>query len=168
VQPVGSGGRVLLLRGFDPADPAHPFWFTIGGGIDPGESVAEAAPRELREEAGIVADAASLGDPVCHRATEFSFDRTRFRQEEEYLLLRVGSDEVSFDGMDEAETQTMLGYRWLDPAELESLDDPLFPPELPRLLRELTAPTLIGGLRPPAGPTRAAWAARARPSACRR
>jgi 8-oxo-dGTP pyrophosphatase MutT (NUDIX family) len=139
VLPVDSSGRVLLLRGFDPADPAHPFWFTIGGGIDPGESVAEAAARELREEAGIAADAASLGDPVWHRATEFSFDGTRFRQEEEYFLLRVGSDEVSFDGMDDAEMQTVLGYRWLDPAELESLDEPLFPPELPRLLRELTA-----------------------------
>jgi hypothetical protein len=46
---------------------------------------------------------------------------------------------VSFDGMDDSETQTILGYRWLNPAELESLDEPLFPPELPRLLRELTA-----------------------------
>jgi 8-oxo-dGTP pyrophosphatase MutT (NUDIX family) len=139
VLPVDSGGRVLVLRGFDPADPDHPFWFTIGGGTDPGESVAQAAARELREEAGITADAASLGDPVWHRTTEFSFGGTRIQQEEEYFLLRVGSNEVSFDGMDDSETQTVLGYRWLNPAELESLDEPLFPPELPRLLRELTA-----------------------------
>jgi 8-oxo-dGTP pyrophosphatase MutT (NUDIX family) len=139
VLPVDSGGRVLLLRGFDPADPGHPFWFTIGGGTEPGESVAEAAARELQEEAGIAADAASLGDPVWHRSTEFSFGGTRYQQEEEYFLLRVGSDEVSFDGMDDSEIHAVLGYRWLKAAELESLDEPLFPPELPRLLRELTA-----------------------------
>jgi 8-oxo-dGTP pyrophosphatase MutT (NUDIX family) len=141
VLPIDPGGRVLLLRGYDPADPGHPFWFTIGGGTDPGESVAGAAARELREEAGIAADAASLGDPVWRRATEFSFDGTRFQQEEDYFLLRVGSDEVSFDGMDDSEKETVLGYRWLDPAELESLDEPLFPPELPRLLRDLTSPS---------------------------
>ena len=139
--PIDPGGRVLLLRGYDPADPGHPFWFTIGGGTDPGESVAGAAARELREEAGIAADAASLGDPVWRRATEFSFDGTGFQQEEDYFLLRVGSDEVSFDGMDDSEKETVLGYRWLDPAELESLDEPLFPPELPRLLRDLTSPS---------------------------
>jgi len=141
VLPIDPGGRVLLLRGYDPADPGHPFWFTIGGGTDPGESVAGAAARELREEAGVAADAASLGDPVWRRATEFSFDGTRFQQEEDYFLLRVGSDEVSFDGMDDSEKETVLGYRWLDPAELESLDEPLFPPELPRLLRDLTSPS---------------------------
>jgi 8-oxo-dGTP pyrophosphatase MutT (NUDIX family) len=139
VLPVDPRGRVLLLRGYDPADPGHPFWFTIGGGTDPGESVAEAAARELREEAGIAADTASLGDSVWRRAHEFSFDGTRFQQEEEYFLLCVGSDEVSFDGMDDCEKETVLGYRWLTPAELESLDEPLFPPELPDLLRELTA-----------------------------
>jgi 8-oxo-dGTP pyrophosphatase MutT (NUDIX family) len=139
VLPVDARGRVLLLRGFDPADPGHPFWFTVGGAPDHGETLAEAAARELREEAGIVADAASLGDPVWHRATEFSFDGTRFQQEEEYFLLRVGSPAVSLDGMDYIEKETVLGYRWLDPAELESLDEPLFPPELPRLLRDLTS-----------------------------
>jgi 8-oxo-dGTP pyrophosphatase MutT (NUDIX family) len=58
VLPVDAGGRVLLLLGYDPADPGHPFWFTIGGGTAPGESVAEAAARELHEEAGIAADVA--------------------------------------------------------------------------------------------------------------
>jgi 8-oxo-dGTP pyrophosphatase MutT (NUDIX family) len=137
VLPVDARGRVLLLLGFDPADPGHPFWFTIGGGTDPDESMAEAAARELREEAGIDVSAASLGEPVWRRATEFSFDGTRYQQEEEYFLLRVGSDEVSLDGMDDFEKQTVLGYRWLSPADLESLSEPYFPPELPRLLRDL-------------------------------
>jgi 8-oxo-dGTP pyrophosphatase MutT (NUDIX family) len=129
---------VLLLRGFDPARPDHPFWFTVGGGADPGETLAEAAAREMREEVGIVADAAALGRPVWRRATEFTFDGTRFRQEEEYFVIRVGSCEVSMAGMDESETDTVTGYRWLSAAEIDALGEPFFPPELPDLLRELT------------------------------
>jgi 8-oxo-dGTP pyrophosphatase MutT (NUDIX family) len=138
VLPVGPGGRVLMLRGFDPSDPGRPVWFMVGGGADPGESLAEAAARELREDAGIAADAASLGDPVWHRTVEFGFDGTRYRQDEEYFLLRVGSYAVSLDGMDESERETVIGYGWLSAPELESLGEPFGPPELPRLLRELT------------------------------
>lgn len=135
--PIDATGRVLLLCGIDPADPAQPFWFTVGGGVDPGETLAECAARELREEAGIVADAAALGDPVWHRTVEFGFNGTRYRQDEEYFVLRVGSRTVSLDGMDEWEKQTVTGYRWMSAAELESLAEPFGPPELPGLLRDL-------------------------------
>lgn len=140
VLPVDSQDRVLLLHGFDPADPEHPFWFTVGGGADPGESLAEAAARELREEVGIVANAPALGDPVWRRTANFGFDGTRYQQEEEYFVLRVGSPEISLDGMDDSEKQTVIGYRWWGAAELESLADPYVPPELPALLRDLTSP----------------------------
>jgi 8-oxo-dGTP pyrophosphatase MutT (NUDIX family) len=140
VLPIDPSGRVLLLFGFDPADPAHPFWFTVGGGAERGESLAEAAARELREEVGIAADPATLGDPVWRRTAEFGFDGVRFRQEEEYFVLRVDTCAVSLDGMDDLEQQTVTGYRWWSPAELESPADPVKPAELPSLLRRLTQP----------------------------
>lgn len=131
---------MLLLFGFDPSDPGQLFWFTVGGGAEPGESLAEAAARELHEEVGIVADAAALGDCVWRRADEFEVGGgRRFRQEEEYFVLRVDSGAVSLDGMDHLERQTVLGYAWLSPAELESLSEPVLPAELPALLRRLTA-----------------------------
>ena len=140
VLPVDPRGRVLLLFGFDPADPGHPFWFTVGGGADPGESFAEAAARELREEVGIAADVSELGDPVWQRIADYGFAGMRFRQKEEYFLLRVDSSAVSMDGMDHLERQTVTAYRWLSPDELESLTDPVKPAELPSLLRRLVQP----------------------------
>ena len=118
VLPIDPRNRVLLLCGFDPADPDHPFWFTVGGGADPG----------------------SLGRPVWRRVAEFAFDGRRYRQEEEYYALRVGSAEVSLAGMDESEKDTVTGYRWLSAPEFNALGEPFAPPELPRLLRDLTAP----------------------------
>ena len=135
---IDPAGRVLLLQGFDPAVPAHRFWFTIGGGADPGESLAQAAARELREESGIVAEAAALGAPVWRRTARFSYDGRAYRQEEEYFALRPGPVEVSLDGLDDEERSTVTAHRWWSAAELEATTEPFVPLELPRLLRQLT------------------------------
>ena len=44
---------MLLLHGWDPLKPQTPYWFTIGGGVEAGETTAQAASRELLEEVGI-------------------------------------------------------------------------------------------------------------------
>src|SRR5580704_3152043 len=92
---IDPASQVLLLEGFDPAEPDRRYWVTIGGGLEDGEEPAQAAVRELREETGIVATADELAGPVWQRSTEFSFDGTRYLLEEQYYLLRVGHLQVS-------------------------------------------------------------------------
>jgi ADP-ribose pyrophosphatase YjhB (NUDIX family) len=45
---VFRGGRVLIARRMNP-----PLWSLPGGKIEPGESLAQAAIREVREETGV-------------------------------------------------------------------------------------------------------------------
>jgi 8-oxo-dGTP pyrophosphatase MutT (NUDIX family) len=135
---IDAGGRVLLLHGFDPARPEEPYWFTIGGGAQPGETLAEAAARELREETGICARADELGEPVWHEVTDFSFNGTSYRQEQDFFQLRIGSAVVLTDGLDKEEAAIIDGHRWWTVAELESTTEPFYPRELPRLLRDLS------------------------------
>jgi 8-oxo-dGTP pyrophosphatase MutT (NUDIX family) len=135
---VDDGGRVLLLHGFDPARPGEPYWFTIGGGAKPGESLADAAARELAEESGIWASATELGEPVWHEVATFSFDGRRYRQEQDFFLLRVGAPEISTEGLDDEEAAVVDGHRWWAVAELEETAESFYPRELPRLLQELT------------------------------
>lgn len=135
---IDAGGRVLLLHGFDPAKPEEPYWFTIGGGAQPGESLAEAAARELREETGIWARADELGEPVWHEVADFSFDGTSYRQEQDFFQLRIGSAVVLTDGLDDEEAAVIDGHRWWTVDELESSTEPFYPRELPRLLRDLS------------------------------
>ncbi len=134
---IDAGGRVLLLHGFDPARPDEPYWFTIGGGAQRGETLAAAAARELAEETGVVVPVAGLGGPVWHEVAEFGFDGTRYRQEQDYFVLRVGSPEISTDGLDHEEAAVVDGHRWWTAAELESTGESYYPRELPALLREL-------------------------------
>jgi 8-oxo-dGTP pyrophosphatase MutT (NUDIX family) len=136
---IDERGRVLLLHGFDPARRDEPYWFTIGGGAKPGESLAQAAARELLEESGIEAGPAELGQPVWHEVAVFGFDGVTYRQEQDFFVLRVGSPDVSTDGLDDEEAVVVDGYRWWSADELASTAESFYPAELPRLVRDLAA-----------------------------
>jgi 8-oxo-dGTP pyrophosphatase MutT (NUDIX family) len=137
---VDAAGRVLMLRGHDPARPEHRYWFTIGGGLDPGETVTEGAARELAEETGLRVDPADLGAPVFHETTEFPFDGRWYRQEQDFFLLRVDSWEVDFGGHDPIERATVDAYRWWSVDELRTTDERFYPPQLPELVSRLVSP----------------------------
>ena len=64
--------RVLLVH-FDFEDPGLPtgLWACPGGGVDPGETPTVALRRELREELGLVVEAADVGTPIWFKEHEF-------------------------------------------------------------------------------------------------
>lgn len=120
VLPVDRDGQVLLLLGHDPARPDAPYWFTIGGGVEVGETLEEAAVRELQEETGIEVTEAQLGAPV-HRGThEFSFDGVDHVSDSTFFALRVDDVTVHFDGLEEGEVGNVVDSRWWNPAALSS------------------------------------------------
>lgn len=61
-----------------------------GGGIDPGESVTEAAAREVREETGY--DDLVVGSAVAHRWAEYRRPQGRVGQDEVIVRARLRSD----------------------------------------------------------------------------
>lgn len=139
VLPVDADGRVLLLHGWDPRRPDEPFWFTIGGAVEPGESLSEAAARELREEAGIAVDPARLGEPLEVSAISFSWGGVQFDQDETFFAVAVDDAEVSFAGQDPAERATIDKHGWLHPGQLEDGTERPANPQIPRLMRAAVA-----------------------------
>ncbi|MFI7216672.1 NUDIX hydrolase [Micromonospora maritima] len=136
---VDASDRVLLFQGSDPARPDHRYWFTPGGGLDPGETPAEGAARELAEETGLRLTPAELGTPVWSETVEFPFDGVWYRQEQEFFLARVPGWEVDTAGFDAVERASVHGHRWWTVGELAATADRYYPPDLPdRLDRVLT------------------------------
>jgi 8-oxo-dGTP pyrophosphatase MutT (NUDIX family) len=139
VLPVDREGRVLLLHGWDPQRPDEPFWFTIGGAAEPGESLPLAAARELREEAGIVVDPALLGEPIEVSAITFSWAGVLFDQDQTFFAVAVDDAEVDFAGQDHLERATIDKHGWLYPEDLEDSAERPADPEIPRLMRAAVA-----------------------------
>jgi 8-oxo-dGTP pyrophosphatase MutT (NUDIX family) len=131
---------VLLLHGWDPEKPDDPFWFTIGGGAEPGETLRAAAVRELREEAGIVVGEESLGEPFETAPIEFIWAGLLFDQAQTFYAVLADGAEVSFDGQESLERATIDTHGWLAPEDLESgIAGRAADPELPRLMRAAIA-----------------------------
>ena len=127
-------GRVLLFQGFDPARPQESFWFTVGGGVEDGEELRDAAVREAFEETGVKLAADALVGPVWRRRTVFSFDGETFDAEEWFFYARVGEMTVDTSGFNDVENATVRGHRWWSAAELAATEDTVYPVQLAELL----------------------------------
>ncbi len=135
---VDARDRVLLFRGGDPARPGEPaYWFTVGGGLDPGETPVEAAVRETREETGLCRTASDLVGPVWHEVVEFGFDGRTYRQSQDFFLSRVDHWEVDTSAFDELEVRSIDRHRWWSADELDATDDVCYPQGLADLLRRV-------------------------------
>ncbi|RGC69997.1 RNA pyrophosphohydrolase [Micromonospora sp. MW-13] len=136
---VDAAGRVLLLAGSDPARPEHRYWFTPGGGLEPGESPAAGAARELAEETGLRLAPAELGEPVWRETIRFPFDGRQYQQEQEFFLVRVPSWQVDTAGFDAVERASVFGHRWWPADELAATTERYYPADLPALLGRVLA-----------------------------
>ena len=85
---------MLLLHGWDPYHPDAPFWFTIGGAAEPGETLPEAAARELLEEVGIAVDPALLGAPIAVAAIMFTWAGMLFDQDQTFFACPMDDVDV--------------------------------------------------------------------------
>ncbi len=128
--------RVLLLNWLDPVD-ARRIWEPPGGGLEPGESPARAAARELWEETGArPATNLTLSTPVPRR---FRWAGQDYAVVENFFLARTPAFEVAAGAPTDGERATYLGYRWFALDELDSLDG-LEPPNLREVVETLLTP----------------------------
>src|SRR5204863_408507 len=115
---------VLLQQGFDPGRPeAGTWWITPGGGVNNGESVEDAAVREVLEETGLHLSPAQLGPVIATRVAHFEFDGRQFRQSESFFVVHVAAVAPQHHGWDEVEQRALLDHRWWSVAELRTTDE---------------------------------------------
>ncbi|MER8103618.1 NUDIX domain-containing protein [Kitasatospora sp. NPDC094016] len=128
--------RILLFLGSDPATPGEAWWFTPGGGLEPGEDVREAAARELVEETGL--RGADLGPLVAYGTVSFSFQGRRYEQDQWFHLARTTDTGLDHSGMGEEHAQ-LLAARWWTVEELRGTAETVYPVGLADFLERLLA-----------------------------
>jgi 8-oxo-dGTP pyrophosphatase MutT (NUDIX family) len=135
---VDPDDRVLLVRGHDADQPSRGWWFTVGGGLDDGETSRAAALRELREETGIELAAGALVGPVFTRSAVFDFVFEHCRQDEELFYARVAAGtRLSRSGWTDLEGELLDDLRWFTLDDLAHVTEEVFPVGLVDLVRRL-------------------------------
>jgi 8-oxo-dGTP pyrophosphatase MutT (NUDIX family) len=138
-------GCVLLFCGSDPGSESAVvprWWFTVGGGVEPGEALPDAAVREIAEETGLRVSPADLIGPVWRREAVFEFNGSVIRSEEMFFIYRTSRFEPSIGGHTALERRTIHGHRWCDEAAIAELADrgeTVYPLQLAELLAEANA-----------------------------
>ncbi|WP_446214079.1 NUDIX hydrolase [Micromonospora sp. IBSANI012] len=129
--------RILLFHTRDPDHPRLGTWWELpGGGTDPGETYAETAVRELREETGFVVTAARLGPPTWRRRASFIHRQRRHLQDEVVMTVRLDAAGPDVDGAErlDYEVEDYFGFRWWTVDEVVASAERFYPGRLPALL----------------------------------
>jgi 8-oxo-dGTP pyrophosphatase MutT (NUDIX family) len=154
---LDDDGCVLLFCGSDPAlpddsdGPAPLWWFTVGGAVQAGETMPQAAVRELQEETGLRVDPAEMIGPVWRRDAVIDFNGSVIRSEEMFFVHRTRRFEPSTAGRTGLERAYIHGHRWCDAtmiAELVTKGEIVYPLQLGELLDEANALAEAAGAGP--------------------
>lgn len=150
---VDETGSVLLFRIVDALDTKPPIWITPGGGIERGETLAEAAARELKEETGLVVEPATLGAPVAVCRGDWEFRGLPLYSEDWFFALRTHRFEPSDAGWSNLERELHERWQWWTPDELDDAQEAVLSGDLADLVRRVTRG------EQPADPTELPWLA---------
>lgn len=149
---IDESGRVLLLAFRFRPDDTTITWLTPGGGINPGETPAEAAARELAEEVGIEVTPDQLGLVVAVSSGRWrSAAGQLYDAHDSYFLFRARENRLDFSRQEDLERSLIAAHRWWPLDELRTCPDQVMPPGLPDFL-----PGMLAG-DPPRGRLRLPW-----------
>ncbi len=119
------------------------FWFTIGGKIEEGESMQEAALRELREETGITPDQVELGPVVWFGEFDLVLAGTPTHIKQTFIVAKTKQKNISLENLTQEEKAVIKKIAWFSLDDIKNSTEVIYPIVLPQYL-----PDIISGNYP--------------------
>jgi 8-oxo-dGTP pyrophosphatase MutT (NUDIX family) len=138
---LDPAGRVLLFRFHFRSGPLEGlvFWGLPGGALEPGETFAAGAVRELAEETGLIVD--DPGPEIALRTYVMRApDGEEVDVEERFYRLRVDGFELADAGWTELEREILSEHRWWSADEIAAATETVYPLDLVELMAAAERP----------------------------
>jgi ADP-ribose pyrophosphatase YjhB (NUDIX family) len=131
--------RVLLFKyknlGQDGNERPH--WTPIGGGRDDGETIEQAAAREIIEETGMTD--VRLGPVVWYGEDGERSGDGKMLLKEHFVVVHAVNERLNTSGWTDWERDQIVSTRWWTPDELLLTAENIFPRNLAALLEPILA-----------------------------
>ena len=142
---LNDADELLLMRTDDPnttdidGKQRGPIWYTIGGGVEEGESLLETAAREAFEEAGIPKEAIAFGPIVWYNSRDLILRGVPVHIQNRFILARTRQREFSLDHLTPEERDVVQTLAWFSLEKLRSCPETIYPRDLLKHLPDLLA-----------------------------
>lgn len=146
---INDQNQILLICADDPKTTTLDgrnygrFWFPIGGEIEKGESLEDAALREAYEEAGLEKHDLELGPVVWHGEFDLIVGGTPRHMNERFIVGKALRTDVALTSLTEDEAAVINDLAWFSIDDIRECPDVIFPIVLPDHL-----PDIINGNYP--------------------
>lgn len=152
--PIRNAVRIILLNNEDklllmcvedfdiatPDDVRHKrFWCTIGGGIEAGESIEQAAFREIYEETSLTKETIKLGPIVWESEIDLKLKGTLTRLKEYFIVAKTQKSDVSLHLPTHDEKAVVKKLVWFSLNEIKNSSEVIFPILLTTYLPDILA-----------------------------
>jgi 8-oxo-dGTP pyrophosphatase MutT (NUDIX family) len=140
---MNENKEILLMCADDPSTTSKDgkyhgrFWFPIGGKIEEGESVQDAALREVYEETGIANDKIELGPIVWFGEFDLVLSGKLQHLKEQFIVARTQQEDISLDNLTAEERAVVKHVSWFSLDEIKNSTEVIFPVVLPDYLPDI-------------------------------
>ena len=136
---LDEAGQVLLFRFVHKRGPLAglDFWATPGGGVEEGETLEQAAVRELAEETGLRRD--DLGKEIARREVALQLpDGEHAVSDDWYYVISLGAETLYWESWTDFEREVMVEQRWWSRQDLLETKATVWPESLVEMLDAVT------------------------------
>jgi len=113
------------------------FYQLVGGKIEEGETILEAAKRELFEETGLTSENVKFYKVIWYGNLDLNIHGKLTHINQQFILARTSSDSVTLKNLTEEEKKTCKKLCWMSLDEIKNSEVTIYPKRLPMYLEDI-------------------------------